>query len=208
MLPALGPGVFAAYRGLQPGLLLYTHDYLRTFRSPFEQEYSHGVLDALKALYEKQIWFRFHTGPLTFTGMVTPPTFLALYGTVALLLAALMIFRLRRLPMLNQVLGVCIALTLLPPSAADYTLCSLYLPALLSGYFLCTEVRSCRACWTWPHMLLLLLPLAALLSPLNVFGFWTSPSRLLLLLILCGGTLFLPLRLMELDGAIRVAADA
>ena len=192
-LAAIGPGVLQGYEGLRPGVLLYTHEYIQTFRSPIEQEYTHGILDVLKVMYEKTFWFRFHTPPYSFDGQLTPTIFPAIDAVIALGIGAVMVWRLRRMPILNQVFGATLALALFPPSAADYTLCSLYLPTLLLGYFLSTEVRSGRFQWTARHMLLLLLPLAALMSPLTLLGLWTSAARLLFLLLLAYGVISLPL---------------
>lgn len=207
-LAALGPGVLSAYKDLQPGVQLYTHDYLLTFRSAYEQEYAHGILDSLKVLYEKRAWLVYHIEPYRLDGAFTPAVFLTIDGIAATLIAGLMVFRLRRMPTVNQLLGAGIALTLLPPSAADYTLCSLYLPILLIGYYLVTEVRSGRMRWTGWHMLLLVVPLAALMSPMNLFGFWTSVARLMLLLALTAAALLLPLRLPKIDSAPKLSEEA
>ncbi len=203
-LAALGPGILAAYRGLQSGVLLYTQGYLRTFRTPPEQQYSHGMIDVMRVLYLKYVWLFRHVGPESFIDKPTPSMFPVVYAALAPVIAGLMLWRLRTMPALNQVLGTGIALTLLPPSAADYTLCSLYLPALLLGYFLSTEVRSGRVPWRLQHMLLLVLPCAALLSPLNLFGLWTGVARFVLLLALAAGALTLPLRSTAFDADARL----
>lgn len=204
-LTALGPGVMRAYRGLQAGVLLYTHDYIRSYRSPNEQQYAHGFVDAMRLLCLKAAWLTTHVPPEQFNEQPTPTWIPAAYAVAALLVAATMVWRLRTMPTLNQVLGGELALTLLPPSAADYTLCALYLPVLLLGFFLVTEVRAGRAIWSTRHMLLFVLPAAALLSPLNPFGFWSGLVRLLLLLVLSVGALTLPLATSAFDTDARLA---
>ncbi len=204
-LAALGPGVIRAYQGLQYGVLLYTHQYIKTFRWPYEQQYAHGILDCIRVLYLRWASTHAHIDPDKVIGTPTPVVFPLIYAVIALVIGVVMVWGLRRKPAVNQVLGASIGLTLLPPSSADYTLCALYLPVLLLGYFLVTEVRSGRAVWGVRHMLLFVVPCAVLLSPLNLLGFWTTPLRLFLLLALAAGAISLPLAIHALDVSAQVA---
>ena len=94
------------------------------------------------------------------------------------------------------------------PYLTTYTLCALYLPVLLLGFSLVTEVRSGRVRWSARHMLLLVILCAALLSPLNPFGFWTGLVRLFLLLVLSVGALTLPMATPAFDPDARPDSPA
>lgn len=207
-LAELGPDVLGAYRGLHFGVALYTRGYLQSFRTPLEQQFAHGLIDVERALYLKYLWLFRGISPDSLVDKPTPRFFVPVYAGAALLIVTGMLWKLRNMPAINQVVGCGLALTMLPPSAADYTLCSLYLPTLLIGYFLVTEVRSHRVRWGLPHMILLLLPATMLLSPLNMFGLWTGPVRFLLLLMFSAGALVLPLRTPTLDQVNQIAFNS
>ena len=114
----VGPTVPIAWRGIQDGVEIFRQAFLLRPR-PAEFAYDHSLFGFYR---------RFATLP--------PPQQLAhdlsfYLASAALLGTALFFFRIRRLPVINQVLALAIAAILLPPASFDYTLIHLYVPLAL-----------------------------------------------------------------------------
>ncbi len=110
------PSLPVAYRGIRSGLATFQRVHMLMYL-PYQTAFDHSIFGLIKA-------FGHH-----FYGWTVPVSLLNGYLAVAAALGlALYIFRIRFLPILNQILCLCIASILLPPTSYDYTLLHLYVP--------------------------------------------------------------------------------
>ncbi len=89
-----------------------------------------------------------------------------------------------KMPKLNQVTALCVAVSLFPPISGDYTLLELYLPFGAFLVFLTREVATGKATFPYSSMLSLAVIYALLFSPLTLFMIFAGDAKLLLLLAL------------------------
>lgn len=112
----IGPSMGIAYRGIEDGLARFREHYMLTYL-PVETSFDHSIFAVFK-----RTMFSHGNGKV-------PPEALTVYlAMVAVVGIALYFLRIRKLPMLNQILCLCIASILLPPTSHDYTLIHLYVP--------------------------------------------------------------------------------
>ena len=89
-----------------------------------------------------------------------------------------------RMPILNQMTALAVAITLFPLSAADYTLLHLYVPFGALLIFLTREVAGGRAVFSNASMLALVVIYALLFAPLTPLMIYAGEAKLLLLIAL------------------------
>lgn len=110
------PSLPVAYRGITAGLNKFRHIYVLRYR-PMETGFDHSIFGFVKAMLHHWI------------GWNMPQPLLSAYLALACVAGlALYFLRIRHLPLLNQVLCLCIASIVLPPTSHDYTLIHLYVP--------------------------------------------------------------------------------
>lgn len=130
---ATGPSIPAAFHDMSGGAE-YFHVLIMTAH--------YGILRFDHSVFglEKQILFRWllHTNPALWNSPVLTPKSLRVYSILApLVFAAIYLFRLRRLPLLNQFCTLTLCALTLPYVSNDYTLIHLYLVfAVLLTYFI------------------------------------------------------------------------
>ena len=111
----LCPSLAVSYRGIQQGVNEHTRKYILTWM-PVETSFDHSLFGLIKQ-------FTSHHNPLN----ELPPEMLTGYLACAAIAGiALYFLRIRHLPILNQLLALCILAILLPPNSHDYTLIHLY----------------------------------------------------------------------------------
>jgi hypothetical protein len=106
-------------------------------------------------------------------------SFSAFLSTVAF---AFVLLRFFKLPVVNQMILLGAAITLLPPVAAEYTLLHLYVPFGIFLLFLVREVATGRVVCEQKYILTLLILFAFLFSPLTFFGSYAGDFKTLLLI--------------------------
>ena len=131
----LGPNVFAAQRHVDAGLRFIRMAFiLSTQRDALN--YSHSLFSPLKFAVMLTGRHIAHLAPHSAAETALLSTTLQIYMVAAAIFGLALYFaRIRKLPMLNQVLALTICAVLLPPLSADYTLLELLLPfGLLCHY--------------------------------------------------------------------------
>ena len=115
----VGPTIGMAFRGTINGILGFVGNYATTAHS--ELGYDHSFFACFKVFASNPPW-----NHIDFTASTH------LYVPLALLGAALLFFlRVRKLPLINQILFVMICMVALPPVSYDYTLVHLSIPFAL-----------------------------------------------------------------------------
>jgi hypothetical protein len=192
-LTILGPNPWKVYRDLKPNESYYLDNYVGNLMQNGEAQFCHSLLDGMKsaaltvemggvhpvkALVEVPIlsaepggWHVVHT-------LVRIYPFVAIAG-LGLLFAVFY-----RMPMLNQLTALGVAVTLFPPVAADYSLLHLYLPFGALLVFLTREVATGKVAFSYHSMLALAVIYALLFSPLTFLMLYAGDAKLLLLLAL------------------------
>jgi hypothetical protein len=128
---AVCPSLAQSYRGIQNGLAAFRLTYMLPFL-PMETSFDHSLFGLLKWLAHAILGWQ-----------VMPAALLSAYLLlVSILGLALYFLRIRLLPLLNQILCLCIASILLPPTSHDYTLLHLYVPWGLMVLYALDRVRS------------------------------------------------------------------
>jgi hypothetical protein len=206
-LTVLGPTPLAAYKGLQPGVTRYYNDYIMKVPSPTEGRFEHSIMDSLKSVGSRPApagnlrkrhkldaikstqtsgqsaaespELVAQEGARRPTGMRTIFFFSVLLSTVAF---AFVLLRFFKLPVVNQMILLGAAITLLPPVAAEYTLLHLYVPFGIFLLFLMREVATGRVVCEQKYILTLLILFAFLFSPLTFFGSYAGDFKTLLLI--------------------------
>jgi hypothetical protein len=112
----VGPNIFQTWRKIEAGIAFTRETYILQF-IPEANGFDHSIF-----AFIKRFWHRLPgPGPLGH--------FVSIYLCVAAICGiALYLLKIRHLPLINQVLCLCIASILLPPMSADYTLMHLYVP--------------------------------------------------------------------------------
>lgn len=113
---AICPSLATANRGLAAGFDFFRVHYALAFR-PIETGFDHSIFGFIK-----RVAAECHVYTM-------PPRVLTGYLLVVSLVGLILYFaRIKKLPLLNQALCLCIASILLPPTSHDYTLMHLYVP--------------------------------------------------------------------------------
>jgi len=192
---ALGPDIATAARGVGDGWQAYALLYVRTVRVEQELRFNHSLMDMVKV----PIWFvldhrQYDPRELAAASGVPWWARLDWWARAAEAVAGCAVawvwWRFGEMPTLNRIFALTLLLLLLPFASAEYTLMLLYLPwALLLLAMTSVPWEASRG-----TMLRLLLPCAALFSPLNFLSCFTGFAKTLLLLWLLWqvGTVKLP----------------
>lgn len=150
----VGPHILQSWRGIQSGLGEYRTMFMLQFR-PAEISSDHSLF----AVYKR---FTPHFPPPEVMGHI-----LTFYLAVAALTGLTLYFvRIRHLPIINQVLCLCVAAILLPPVSYDYTLMNLYIPWAMLVLFAQDQDRAKRSV---PGLMAAFICLAFLVSPETEF---------------------------------------
>jgi len=218
-LTALGPNPWKAYQDLKPGEHHYLGMYVFNMAQVEEERFNHSLLDGMKsaaltvemggihpieALIEVPKlttkppggWHGVH--PLVLVLVLVYP-FIAIAG-LGLLFAVFY-----RMPMLNQLTALGVAITLFPPCAPDYTLLALYVPFGAMVVFLTREVAPGKVAFSNNSMLALAAIYALLFSPLTFLMIYAGDAKLLLLLALLVVAARSPMHSAYFDGAAENA---
>jgi hypothetical protein len=216
-LSALGPTPIAAYKGLQPGVKRYYSSYIMQIRDREESRFAHSIMDSFKSIaFESVQVYRKHrlnsaeveaqstlpdtyiapaqinTAPTGYSGRFRAVFLLSmLLGAIGILYTILRVFK---MPCVNQMILVSVAITLFPPVAAEYTLLHLYVPLGLFLIFLTRDVGTGNVEFAQRHVLTVLSLFAFLLAPITFFGRFAGDVQMLLLLclLLAAGTYPMP----------------
>ncbi len=113
---AITPHMEVAWKGIQSGLTEFATRYT-LHRRYGEIGFDHSLVGVAKRMYT------YMPPPLVFARQVRIYLLLGALGGVMLFVG-----RIRKLPLINQVLCLTVACILLPPTSYDYTLLHLYLP--------------------------------------------------------------------------------
>jgi hypothetical protein len=192
-LTALGPNPWKAYQDLKPGVTIYIRDSIMNLRPVDEERFLHSPLDGMKsaALTIEMGGFRPHKAILDVPKLSAEPggwhvvrTLMHIYLFVAIAGLGILFTVFYKMPVLNQVTALCVAVSLIPPVSADYTLLELYLPFAAFVVFLTREVAVGKATFSYASMLSFAVIYALLFSPLTLLMIYAGDAKLLLLLAL------------------------
>jgi len=146
----VGPTMNVAFHGTLNGISGFVGNYAATAHD--ELQFDHSFLGGIKMLLTQR---PFHMG--NFAGLTT--IYIAIAGIGA---ALLFLLRVRRLPLINRILFVCICMVGLPPVSYDYTLIHLCVPFAL---FTLAEVSVTRSGDRQPGTILALICFGVLFTP-------------------------------------------
>jgi hypothetical protein len=129
---AVCPSLGVSYRGIEAGLAAFRVRYMLRYL-PVETGFDHSIFGFVKQVTHHSV------------GMIIPGEWLTVYLAFAVVVGlALYFLRIRHLPLLNQILCLCICSILLPPTSHDYTLLHLYVPWGLMVLYAIDEGRAGR----------------------------------------------------------------
>ncbi len=128
----MGPTTAIAQTGIQNGLDHFTYTYVYHWRAS-EIGFDHSLFGVIK-----DVLVRYKaTLPLDYLQHEYK-----IYAAVIAILSIAIVLRLRRLPLLNQMVALACCVLVLPPLSGDYTLVHLYVPFAL---LLLTTIRQQQA---------------------------------------------------------------
>jgi hypothetical protein len=192
-LTALGPNPWKAYQDLKPGISLYMARYITNLAPYEEARFGHSLLDGMKsaALAVEMGGIRPHKALEEVEKLRAEPggwhvvqTLAHIYPVVAIVAFGLLIAAFYKMPTLNQLTALGVAVTLLPPAAGDYTLLHLYVPFGALVVFLAREVAVGKATLHYAPILTFAVIYGLLFAPLTFLMLYASDAKLLLLLAL------------------------
>jgi hypothetical protein len=190
---ALGPTPLQAYRDLKPVAPRYMNSYVLVLAHMDEARFEHSLLDGMKsaALTVEMGGIRPHKAIGDTEKLREEPggwhvvrTLVRVYPFVAISGLGLLFAVFYKMPVLNQVTALCVAVSLIPPVSSDYTLLQLYLPFGAFLVYLTREVAIGKAIFPYSSMLALAVIYALLFSPLTFLMIYAGDAKLLLLLAL------------------------
>jgi hypothetical protein len=111
-------------------------------------------------------------------------TLVLIYPFVVVVGFGLLFAVFRRMPLLNQMTAVGVAVALFPPVAGDYTLLHLYVPFGALVVFLAREVAEGKAQLRYGSMIAFAVVYALLFAPLTVLMYYAGFGKMLVLLAL------------------------
>jgi hypothetical protein len=192
-LTALGPNPWRAYQDLKPGISLYEARYITNLTPVEEARFSHSLLDGMKSaavtvemggLYPVKALVEVTELRAEPGGWHTVHSLVRVYPYVAIAGFGLLLAAFYRMPILNQLTALGVAITIFPPVAGEYTLLALYVPFGALVVFLTREVATGRATFPYSSMLALAVIYTLLFSPLTFLMLYAGDAKLLLLLAL------------------------
>ncbi|MGA2437171.1 MAG: glycosyltransferase family 87 protein [Acidobacteriaceae bacterium] len=190
---ALGPTPLQAYRDLKPVEPRYMNSYVLVLAHVDEARFEHSLLDGLKsaALMVETGGIRPHKAIGEIEKLRAEPggwpvvrLLVRVYPFVVITGLGMLIAVFYKMPILNQVTALCVAVSLIPPVSSDYTLLQLYLPFGAFLVYLTREVAIGKAIFPYSSMLALAVIYALLFSPLTFLMVYAGDAKLLLLLAL------------------------
>ncbi len=134
-LAMLGPNIFAAQRHINDGLLFLEHRYV-LFPVANGLQFSHSLFNFVKM---GAAGFARLQGQRTASTQALQLAAEIYVPVTAVCAAVLYFLRIRRLPVLNQVIALTVCAVLLPPYSLDYTLVQLLIPMGLLIVFTVAE---------------------------------------------------------------------
>jgi Glycosyltransferase family 87 len=174
-----GPTLATAAKGIAGGMDFFRRTQILEFRPP-EVGFDHSLFSCVK-----QVAFRFiHDVPRL--NAVLPRIYFV-YAVISILaFGGLYLLRLRKMPVLSQLLALSALSITLPFVSYEYTLVHLIAPFTILVLFLSTDVNSGRVPLDRNQILSLLLPFAILFAPMsfllrNGFGFGGQVKTIVLL---------------------------
>ena len=213
-LTALGPNPWKAYQDLKPGEQLYLGMYVFNMAPVEEERFNHSLLDGMKsaALTVEMGGIHPIKALVEVTQLREEPggwhsvhSLVRVYPYVAIAGFGLLLAAFYRMPMLNQLTALGVAITLFPPCAPDYTLLALYVPFGAMVVFLTREVAPGKVAFSNHSMLALAAIYALLFSPLTFLMIYAGDAKLFLLLALLFVTARSPMHSAYFDGAAENA---
>jgi hypothetical protein len=157
-LAVIGPSIGQANRAIAAGLNAFREIYVVHYR-PFEIGFDHSLFGFIKQV------LALATRDIALVDRMLPSVVLVYGAAVSIGFGSLYLLRIRKLPLLNQLFALVIALITLPYVAYDYTLVYLYLPWGCLLVFLVRDVIPGRARMTARQALAFLAPCAVVFTP-------------------------------------------
>ena len=192
-LTVLGPNPWRAYQDLKPGISLYVARYVTNLTPVEEMRFNHSLLDGMKSaavtvemggIYPVKALVEVTQLRAEPGGWHGVRPLVRVYPFVLFAGLGLLIAVFYRMPMLNQLTALAVAVTLFPPVSGDYTLLFLYLPFATLLVFLTREVAAGKATISYASMLAFACIYGLLFSPLTFLMLYAGDAKLLLLLAL------------------------
>jgi hypothetical protein len=192
-LTALGPNPWKAYQGLKPGVSLYLAEYVTNLAPAEEARFDHSLLDGMKSaaltvemggIRPRKAIGDVETLNAEPGGWPVIHTLVRVYPFVAMAGLGLLVAVFRKLPMLNQLTALGVAITLFPLAAGDYTLLHLYVPFGALVVFMTREAAAGRSTLAFGSLLAFAVTYALLFAPLTFLAIYAGDAKLLLLLAL------------------------
>jgi Glycosyltransferase family 87 len=192
-LTILGPNPWKAYQALKPGVTAYMADYVTNLVQIDQLRFSHSLLDGMKtaalvirsgtlhsaAVAIEDVKLRAEPGGWHIAGELAK-----FYPLVAIPGFCLLLAVFYKLPRLNQLTALAVAVTLFPLSAADYTLLYLYVPFGALLVFLTREVARGKVAFSYHSALAFAVIYALLFAPLSFLTIYAGVAKLVLLIAL------------------------
>jgi hypothetical protein len=198
----LGPNPWKAYQDLKLGVDSYRTDYLNNLMPVDDLRFYHSLLDGMKtiALSREMGGIRPSLALSEVPKLRAEPggwhearRLVYIYPFVAIPCFCLLLAVFFRMPLLNQLTALAVAVTLFPPMAGDYTLMHLYVPFGALIAFLSREVAMGKATMRTESIFSFLIIYALLFSPLTLLRVYSADGKLLLLLALLAVTACSPM---------------
>ena len=195
---ALGPTLFASYKGLQVGFKTYFTGYVVSLHPRLESRFDHALMGVVRKL----LYARFNPtdGVVSLTGPGVPlwarlDLWYYTFAVFAVLVIAFIAFRFRKRATVDSILAISVAAVVLPFLAAEYTLMLLYIPFTLVLVSLAEQRRDIDV---WQALTLVLLGLVLLPLSAEFFGYvGVAKCMLLVLLFFCANKAKFPLRALD-----------
>jgi hypothetical protein len=192
-LMALGPNPWAAFQAMKPGVTIYMARYVTNLTPLDESRFEHSLLDGMKstALIMELGAIRPHTAVDRVPKLIAEPggwyearMLARIYPLFAIAGFCLLLVVFYKMPMLNQLTALTVAVTLFPLSARDYTLLYLYVSFAALLVFWTREVAVGKVVFPYRSTLALAVIYALLFAPLTFLTIYSADAKLLLLLAL------------------------
>lgn len=178
----MGPTIPAAYVGIQQGLDRFRTMYVFHWR-PWEFGFDHSLFSTVK---EFKVLF---SPTVQAVSVESLRHSYKIYTAVVAIVLILILWRLTRLPYLNQLLVLACSALVFPPLSADYTLVHLYVPLVMlllftiRSYEQLTGLQRKRTIRLFCYFAVLLTPQAYLISRTVGFGGQVKVVVLVLLMV-------------------------
>jgi hypothetical protein len=192
-LTVMGPTPWKAYDDLKPGVGRYIGIYVERLLPAQESRFCHSLLDGAKtvAVTAEMGGIRPRQAIGEVQKLMQEPggwhvvhTLVWIYPFVVVVGFGLLLAVFYKMPLLNQMTALGVAVTLFPPVAGDYTLLHLYVPFGALVVFLAREVAEGKAELRYGTMMALATIYALLFSPLTFLMYYAGVGKMLVLLAL------------------------